>query len=131
MLGIINDLVTAIEDNNVSDINTLLQQLGRTPFLKKQKPTPYDEAASLIWYLENVFYQAIGNIASELRSTIEGAVRPERLDKNGPVVRRRPRRQPFRDERNHDASSRHSAAIIRSYHADVRRLKRRLTFCDC
>ena len=84
MLGIINDLVTAIEDNNVSDINTLLQQLlGRTPFLKKQKPTPYDEAASLIWYLENVFYQAIGNIASELRSTIEGPLDLSGLIKMG------------------------------------------------
>ena len=39
-----------------------LQQLGKTPFFKKQKPTPYDEAVSLIWYLENVFYQAAGRI---------------------------------------------------------------------
>ena len=37
-----------------------MQQLGKTPFLKKQKPTPYDEAISLIWYLENVFYHACG-----------------------------------------------------------------------
>jgi len=38
VLGIINDLVEAIAENNVSDINTYLQQLGRTPFIKKQKP---------------------------------------------------------------------------------------------
>jgi phosphoenolpyruvate carboxylase len=43
-----------------------LQQLGRTPFIKKQKPTPFDEAVSLIWYLENVFYDAVGNIVSDL-----------------------------------------------------------------
>lgn len=55
VLGIINDLVDAISENNVSEINTYLQQLGRTPFIKKQKPTPFDEAVSLIWYLENVF----------------------------------------------------------------------------
>ena len=44
VLGIINDLVEAIEQNDVSLINTYLQQLGRTPFFKKQKPTPFDEA---------------------------------------------------------------------------------------
>ena len=68
VLGIINDLVEAIEANDVALINTYLQQLGRTPFFKKQKPTPFDEANSLIWYLENVFYEAIGRIASEIKS---------------------------------------------------------------
>src|SRR5687767_7754668 len=68
VLGIINDLVEAIEKNDVSLINTYLQQLGRTPFFKKQKPTPFDEAQSLIWYLENVFYESIGNIASALKN---------------------------------------------------------------
>ena len=66
VLGIINDLVAAISENNVADINTYLQQLGRTPFIKKQKPTPVDEAFSLIWYLENVFYDAVGIIVSGL-----------------------------------------------------------------
>jgi phosphoenolpyruvate carboxylase len=48
-------------------VNTYLQQLGRTPFLKKQKPTPYDEAVSLLWFLENVFYDAAGNIMSNFK----------------------------------------------------------------
>jgi phosphoenolpyruvate carboxylase len=46
-----------------------LQQLGKTPFLKKQKPTPYDEAISLLWFLENVFYPASGRILSNLKNT--------------------------------------------------------------
>ena len=66
VLGIINDLEAAIRENDASLINTYLQQLGRTPFFKKQKPTPFDEAMSLIWYLENVFYDAVGNIVSAL-----------------------------------------------------------------
>ena len=69
VLGIINDLVDAIAKNDVPLINTYLQQLGRTPFFKKQKPTPFDEAQSLIWYLENVFYHAVGNILSDLKTT--------------------------------------------------------------
>ncbi len=129
VLGIINDLVTAIEDNNVSDINTLLQQLGRTPFLKKQKPTPYDEAASLIWYLENVFYQAIGNIASELRSTIEGPLDLSGLIKMGLWSGGDRDGNPFvTSETTMQVAGILRSAIIRSYHADVRRLKRRLTF---
>src|SRR5690606_38978734 len=67
VLGIINDLSKALADNNTSLVNTYLQQLGRTPFFKKQKPTPYDEAVSLIWYLENVFYAAAGRIVSRLK----------------------------------------------------------------
>jgi len=62
VLGIINDLSRAVIENNASQINMYMQQLGKTPFLKKQKPTPYDEAISLIWYLENIFYHAAGRI---------------------------------------------------------------------
>ena len=64
VLGIIHDLTRAIAENNINQINMYLQQLGKTPFLKEQKPTPYDEAISLMWYLENIFYQAAGRIIS-------------------------------------------------------------------
>ena len=55
VLGIINDLSKSLAENNTAQINMYLQQLGKTPFFKKEKPTPYDEALSLLWYLENVF----------------------------------------------------------------------------
>ncbi|KAF5290859.1 hypothetical protein FQR65_LT20571 [Abscondita terminalis] len=45
----------------------MLRQLGKTPFINKLKPTPLDEAASLAWYLENVFYK----VASEIQATID------------------------------------------------------------
>ena len=64
VLGIITDLTEAIKNNNLSEIKTLLAQLGKTPFIKKEKPTPYDEAVSLIWYFENVFYKAAGDMTS-------------------------------------------------------------------
>ncbi|MFL5811904.1 MAG: phosphoenolpyruvate carboxylase, partial [Flavisolibacter sp.] len=66
VLAIINDLAKALKENNTGQINMYLQQLGKTPLFKKQKPTPYDEAISLIWYLENVFYNAVGKIISYL-----------------------------------------------------------------
>src|SRR5687768_4069935 len=131
VLGIINDLVTAIAQNNVGDINTLLQQLGRTPFFKKQKPTPYDEAASLIWYLENVFYEAIGSIAVELRSTIDEELNTSGLIKIGFWSGGDRDGNPFvTSETTMQVANALRRAAIRSYHADVRRLRRRLTFAN-
>ncbi|MDX1272681.1 phosphoenolpyruvate carboxylase, partial [Bizionia paragorgiae] len=62
VLGIITDLTRAIKENNLLRIQELLAQLGKTPFFKHEKPSPYDEAVSLIWYLENVFYYSFGSI---------------------------------------------------------------------
>src|SRR5215470_16827442 len=81
VLGIINDLAKALSENNATQINVYLQQLGKTPFLKKQKPTPYDEAISLIWYLENVFYAAGGRIISFLKNQFT-----DEIDSSNPVV---------------------------------------------
>ncbi|MGJ1433750.1 phosphoenolpyruvate carboxylase [Sphingobacterium spiritivorum] len=67
VLSIINDLIEAIKENDINNIHLLLQQLGKTPFINKLKPTPVDEAASLAWYLENVFYK----VASEIQATID------------------------------------------------------------
>ena len=70
VLGIITDLTEAIKKNDLLTINDLLAQLGKTPFFKHQKPTPYDEAVSLIWYLENVFYKSFGTIFDYIQQNI-------------------------------------------------------------
>src|SRR3954470_20856858 len=74
VLGIINDLSRALAENNTAQINMYLQQLGKTPFLRKEKPSPYDEAVSLIWYLENIFYSAAGRIISYMKSNFSEAM---------------------------------------------------------
>ncbi|RYD77871.1 MAG: phosphoenolpyruvate carboxylase, partial [Sphingobacteriales bacterium] len=43
VLGIIHDLSHAVNANSENQVYSYLQQLGRTPFFQKQKPTPYDE----------------------------------------------------------------------------------------
>ncbi len=130
VLGIINDLSRAVIENNAADINLYLQQLGKTPFLKKQKPTPYDEAISLIWYLENVFYHASGRILSSLKDQF-----PHAVDKKNPVIRMGFWPGGDRDGNpyvNSDTTVKVAealrGAIIKCYYLDVRRLKRRLTF---
>jgi len=130
VLGIINDLAKALKENNVSQINTYLQQLGKTPLLKKQKPTPYDEAISLVWYLENVFYAATGRIVTQLKNQFSELD----LQKN-PIIK-----MGFWPGGDRDGNPNVTTAItlkvadalrssiIKCYYLDVRKLKRRLTF---
>jgi phosphoenolpyruvate carboxylase len=130
VLGIIHDLSRALAENNTSQVNTYLQQLGKTAFLKKQKPTPYDEAVSLIWYLENVFYHAVGRVNNALKNEFRYAVHAGNPvihmgfwpggDRDGnPLVRTAITLQTADALRG---------SIIKCYYLDVRKLKRRLTF---
>ena len=130
VLGIINDLSKALTENNTSQVNTYLQQLGKTPFFKKKKPTPYDEAVSLIWYLENVFYPAAGRIISSLKSQFRDAI-----NKSNPVIRMgfwpggdRDGNPFVTSEITLQVADALRGGIIKCYYLDVRKLKRRLTF---
>lgn len=130
VLGIINDLSRALNDNNTSQVNMYLMQLGKTPFFKKKKPTPYDEAISLIWYLENVFYVAAGRITSALKNQF-----PDAIDKNNPMIRMgfwpggdRDGNPFVTSQISIQVADALRGAIIKCYYLDVRRLKRRLTF---
>ncbi len=130
VLGIINDLSKAIEENDASQIKLLLQQLGRTPFFKKQKPTPFDEALSLIWYLENVFYNAIGKIISEIKSTFPNEeIDISNLVKMGFWSGGDRDGNPFVTvETTLKVANELRRSIIRSYYKDARLIQRRLTF---
>lgn len=130
VLGIINDLSKALAENNASQVNVLLQQLGKTPFLKNEKPTPYDEAISLIWFLENVFYQAAGKISNCLKNQFPDSVSSKNSlikmgfwpggDRDG---------NPFvTAQTTLKVAEALRGAIIKCYYLDIRRLKRRLTF---
>lgn len=129
VLGIINDLSKALANNNTSQVNMYLQQLGKTPFLKKQQPTPYDEAISLIWYLENVFYHAAGRILKLYSDSV-----PDALEKQ-PVIQLGFWPGGDRDGNPHvttditlKVSDALRGSIIKSYYLDIRKLKKRLTF---
>ena len=130
VLGIINDLTEAIKKNEVARINILLQQLGRTPFFKKKKPTPFDEAVSLIWYLENVFYDAIGNVISEIKNNLpEEEINLENIIKMGFWSGGDRDGNPFVTVNTTvKTANALRLAIIRCYYRDVRNIKRRLTF---
>lgn len=130
VLGIINDLSRALTDNNTSLVNTYLMQLGKTPFFKKKKPSPYDEAVSLVWYLENVFYPAAGRIISSLKSQF-----PDAVDADNAVIRMgfwpggdRDGNPFVTSEITLQVANALRGGIIKCYYMDVRKLRRRLTF---
>lgn len=130
VLGIIHDLSKALQKDNATQINSYLRQLGKTPFLKKEKPTPYDEAVSLIWYLENIFYPAAGKIAYQLKNDFEG------LEKEVyPVIRMgfwpggdRDGNPFVHADTTLKVADALRGAILKCYYLEVRRMKRRLTF---
>lgn len=66
---IIHDLRAAITSDSVTQIDTLLQQLGKTPFVNKEKPTPIDEALSIITYLRFVYYETVGDLFTKIKRT--------------------------------------------------------------
>ncbi len=130
VLGIITDLTKAVKKNDLSQIKTLLSQLGKTPFFKNKKPTPFDEAVSLTWYLENVFYNSISNIYKYIKSNIfNGEDFDNDIinlgfwpggDRDG---------NPFvTTEITLKTANKLRSDIIKNYYRDIRKLRRRLTF---
>ena len=130
VLGIINDLSFFISKGNIDEIKKLLLQLGKTRFFKKKKPTPFDEAMSLIWYLENIFYTSSSRIYNYIEQNIlDGERLKNELfsfgfwpcgDRDGnPYV-------------TPDISIRTAEklkySVQRNYYRDLRKLKRKITF---
>lgn len=130
VLGIINDLTEAIRQNDLLQIKQLLAQLGKTPFIQNEKPNPYDEAVSLIWYLENVFYATAGEIVHYLQKNIleDNAIKNQLIklgfwpggDRDG---------NPFvTTEITLKVADRLRTSILKCYYVEMRNLKRKLTF---
>ncbi|MFN5986789.1 MAG: phosphoenolpyruvate carboxylase, partial [Chitinophagaceae bacterium] len=127
----IHDMGDAIGKNDYHTINQYIQQLGLTPFFNKKQPSPTDEAQTLMWYLENVFYNAVGNIYD----TIVKNVFDNDYDATNPFIE-----LGFWPGGDRDGNPFVNAATtikvaqllrsssIVSYYRDVRKLKRKLTF---
>jgi phosphoenolpyruvate carboxylase len=130
VLGIITDLSEALKTDNLTEINNLLAQLGKTPFFMDQKPTPYDEAVNLIWYLQHVFYFSFGSIFDYIQQNIFDDQDIENNiinigfwpggDRDG---------NPFvTPEITLKVAQRLKNAVLKNYIADLKILRRKLTF---
>ena len=130
VLGIITDLTFSVKKNDIEEIKNLLSQLAMTPFFKNKKPTPYDEAVSLSWYLENVFYHSIAEIYKYINNNIfDGNFKNFDLlslgfwpggDRDG---------NPYVTSKiTLDTAKKLRSDIIKNYYKDIRKLRRKLTF---
>ncbi len=132
VLAIINDLEESIRQGRLDHINLLLRQLGKTAFINRTKPSPFDEAVSLCWFLENVFYPVIPQILQKL---MEGLQIPLDQWTNFDLVKigfwpggDRDGNPYVTHEITLRVAARLQQTLMRCYHRDVRFLKRRLTF---
>lgn len=129
VLTIMTDLIEALKVNDINAVNLLLQQLGKTPFFNKTSPTPVDEAISLIWFLEHVFYYALAGIQTRLNEEFDLSSLTSQIfelgfwpggDRDGnPNVK---------TDSTRTVAATLRQIIFRCYYRDYRNLKRRITF---
>jgi phosphoenolpyruvate carboxylase len=132
VLGILTDLEKSIRESDLNQINLLLQQLGKTGFINQQKPTPYDEAVSLCWFLENVFYNTIPDIIASLAQGLNTSLTDW---KNVDLIRigfwpggDRDGNPFVTSEITVRVAAKLQESVLKSYYKDARLLRRRLTF---
>ena len=130
VLGIINDLSKAIDAGELEKVKLLLTQLGKTKFYKKTKPSPFDEAVSLIWYLENVFYPSASTIYTYIKKQIfnKGELDNSIFDFGFWPGGDRDGNPYVTPKITLKTADRLKFTILRNYFREVRKMKRKLTF---
>ena len=133
--GIIDDLRAALGRNNPADVERLLLQLGKTRFSNPERPSPVEEARSVLRSLDEVFYDTLASIAARI---LVGAHGRPRLPASLP---RRPNLQigfwpggdrdgnPFvTAETTREVARMLKERVLERHHATARALARHLTF---
>ena len=70
VLDIISRLRNFITNNDINEIDIVLQQLGLTSLINTKKPTPFDEAKNIIYFLRDVYYDAVIEFYSEIKKNL-------------------------------------------------------------
>ncbi|QCX54215.1 phosphoenolpyruvate carboxylase [Elizabethkingia sp. JS20170427COW] len=127
--SILHDLNQAIKTDSVTQIDLLLQQLGLTSFVNKEKPTPFDEAQSIIYYLRYIYYDTLGELYKDIKSVVDTEELNANLfqlgfwpggDRDGnPYVTA---------EMTWKVAAELRHALLKSYYEHLKKLRKRLTF---
>jgi len=131
VLDIIADLRQLVKDNDISAIDQRLQQLGLTSFIKKEKPTPIEEARNIIYYLRNIYYDAIGEYYTAMKYDLlkdESFDNPDLIkigfwpggDRDGNPFVTAATTRAVADELR--------MTLMKCYYQDIKALQRKLTF---
>ncbi|MEE4257934.1 MAG: phosphoenolpyruvate carboxylase, partial [Bacteroidales bacterium] len=132
VLDIIARLKSMVDNNDLNGIDLTLQQLGMTPMRKSQKPTPFEEAQNIIYYLRHVYYDAIGKCYSRIKENLPyhsfdnpGLMRigfwPGGDRDGNPYVTAETTRKVADDLR---------MSLMKCYYGDIKELGQKLTFRD-
>ncbi|GGE11691.1 phosphoenolpyruvate carboxylase [Psychroflexus salis] len=128
--GIMHELRLGIKADSITKIDSTLQQLAFTPFINRKKPTPFDEAQSIIFYLRYVYYDTLGGIYHNVtkRANLKPDFNPNLLelgfwpggDRDG---------NPFvTAETTMEVASQLRVTIMKCYYNHLKVLMRKLTF---
>ncbi|MFC2100819.1 phosphoenolpyruvate carboxylase [Bacteroidota bacterium] len=132
VLDIISKLRTLITENDINGIDLTLQQLGLTSFINTKKPSPFDEAKNIIYFLRNMYYEAIGELYSNIKKQFPDSEfdNPELIklgfwpggDRDG---------NPFvTSEITLNVADELRMTLMKCYYQDVKSLEQKLTFKD-
>lgn len=131
VLEIINRLRGYISNNQIEKIDQTLQQLGLTSFTKRSKPTPLEEAKNIIYYLRNVYYDAISDFYSKVKTKLGKGVNFDNTnlikigfwpggDRDG---------NPFVTAGvTHEVANELRMTLMKCYYRDLKDLENKLTF---
>jgi phosphoenolpyruvate carboxylase len=70
ILNIMEKLRKLVKKNDISGIDKRLQQLGLSSLVNSQKPTPFDEAKNILYFLRYIYYDAIGELYTFIKKNM-------------------------------------------------------------
>jgi len=130
VLDIIAKLKMLITKNDIDEIDITLQQLGLTSLINSKKPTPFDEAQNVIYFLRDVYYDGVLELYSKIKKNIQNSDfdNPNILqfgfwpggDRDG---------NPFvTSEITKDVANELRMNLMKCYYRDIKDLEQKLTF---
>ena len=132
VLDIIGRLRTLITENDINEIDLTLQQLGLTSLINSKKPTPLDEAKNVIYFLRNIYYDAVGELYSYIKKNIKDpAFDNSNIIKIGFWPGGDRDGNPFvNSEITLQVADELRMSLMKCYYKDIKLLEQRLTFRD-
>lgn len=130
VLDIIAKLKTLIINNDINEIDLTLRQLGLTSLINSKKPTPFDEAKNIIYFLRNVYYDAVLELYSKIKNSV-----PDNSFDNHNIIQfgfwpggDRDGNPYVSSQITNDVADELRMNLMKCYYVDIKELERKLTF---
>ncbi|QQS37780.1 MAG: phosphoenolpyruvate carboxylase [Ignavibacteriales bacterium] len=129
VLDIINRLRKSIIKQSVNKVDTLLKQLSLTSLINRKKPTPEEEAMSLIYFLRNIYYDGVGELVNSLKKIFPSDSENTKLIELGLWAGGDRDGNPFVTSQTTIQVADHlRVALMKCYYNDIKKLEKKITF---